>query len=177
MKSISQFIAILAAFAPALFLSLLNIQSVHSFAPSSNVNSVSSSLPVKSLTSSPFLVSKLRMAGDDAAAEAEKLREKARKLKEEVAALSGTTVEAMEAKETKVKEEEEKQVATLNADGTLYDDEAPAYRDPLSDNMRAKLMKEASTGLDSDKPQTNVILYISIVVAILVALAGGGILY
>lgn len=43
--------------------------------------------------------------------------------------------------------------------------------------MKAKLMAEASTGLDSEKPQTNVILYISVVVVILVALAGGGILY
>jgi hypothetical protein len=43
--------------------------------------------------------------------------------------------------------------------------------------MRARLTAEASTGLDSEKPQTNVILYIGIVVVILVALAGGGILF
>ena len=43
--------------------------------------------------------------------------------------------------------------------------------------MRAKLISEASTGLDSEKPQTNVILYISVVVVILVALGGSGILY
>lgn len=43
--------------------------------------------------------------------------------------------------------------------------------------MRKRLMAEASTGLDSDKKQTNVILYISIAVAILVLLGGEGILY
>ena len=43
--------------------------------------------------------------------------------------------------------------------------------------MKARLMAEASTGLDSEKPQTNVILYISVVVAVLVALGGSGILY
>ncbi len=45
------------------------------------------------------------------------------------------------------------------------------------DNMRARLMKEASTGLDAEQKQTNVILYICIAVAGLVALGGGGILY
>ena len=53
----------------------------------------------------------------------------------------------------------------------------PEYKPAISDNMRARLLKEASTGLDADKPQTNVILYISIVVAILVALGGQGILF
>lgn len=43
--------------------------------------------------------------------------------------------------------------------------------------MRARLMKEASTGLDSEQKQTNVILYICVAVAGLVALGGGGILY
>ena len=47
----------------------------------------------------------------------------------------------------------------------------------FSDDMKARLMREASTGLDADKPQTNVILYISVAVAILVALGGQGILY
>lgn len=111
---------------------------------------------------------------NDAQAEAEALREKARLLKEEAAALSGTTVEKMEAKAV---EEKAAAPAPPSTGGDLYDDEVAEYRDPLSDNMRARLMKEASTGLDSDKPQTNVILYISIVVAILVALGGSGILY
>ena len=50
-------------------------------------------------------------------------------------------------------------------------------KDGLSDSMKARLMAEASTGLDSDKKQNNTILYIGVVVAILVALAGSGILY
>merc|ERR1712038_1779112 len=111
----------------------------------------------------------LRMSSDPVE-EAEKLKEKARLLKEEVAALTGSTVEEMEAKEM-----EAKAVATTGGD--LYDDEVPEYKDPISDNMRARLMAEASTGLDSDKKQTNVILYISIAVAILVLLGGEGILY
>jgi hypothetical protein len=43
--------------------------------------------------------------------------------------------------------------------------------------MRARLMKEATRGLDSDQKQTNVILYISIGVVVLVLLGGQGILY
>jgi hypothetical protein len=38
-------------------------------------------------------------------------------------------------------------------------------------------MKEATRGLDSDQKQTNVILYISIGVVVLVLLGGQGILY
>jgi len=109
----------------------------------------------------------------DPVEEAEKLKEKARLLKEEVAALQGSTVEEME--EMEAKEEEVKAVATT--DGTFYDDEAPEYKDPLSDSMRSRLMAEASTGLDSNQKQTNVILYISIAVAVLVLLGGQGILY
>jgi len=75
--------------------------------------------------------------------------------------------------------EQEEAASKISADGTFYDDEidtAP-IKSGISDSMRAKLMAEASTGLDSEKPQTNVILYIGIVVAILVALGGSGILY
>ena len=108
----------------------------------------------------------------EAEAEAARLREKARLLKEEVAELSGTTVEEME-KSPKEPEPE----PVVNKSGDFYDDEVAPYVDPLSDNMRARLMREASTGLDSEKKQTNVILYISVVVAILVALGGQGILY
>jgi hypothetical protein len=43
--------------------------------------------------------------------------------------------------------------------------------------MRDRLIREASTGLDSEKKQTNVILYICVGVAVLVALGGSGILY
>ena len=55
--------------------------------------------------------------------------------------------------------------------------QAPEYVDPLSDNMRQRLMREASTGLDSEAKQSNVILYIGVAVAVLVALGGQGILY
>lgn len=47
----------------------------------------------------------------------------------------------------------------------------------ISDAMRARLLAEASTGLDADKKQTNVILYIIIGVAALVLLGGQGIFY
>lgn len=43
--------------------------------------------------------------------------------------------------------------------------------------MRDRLRREASTGLDPDQKQTNVLLYIMGVVAILVILGGAGILY
>mmetsp|Transcript_19730 Transcript_19730/g.24887 ORF Transcript_19730/g.24887 Transcript_19730/m.24887 type:complete len:153 (-) Transcript_19730:306-764(-) len=122
----------------------------------------------KSVSAKNFRV--VTRMSDDAAAEAEKLRAKAQALKEEVATLSGTTVEEMEKKEADAAVPEKKS-------GDLYDDEVAAYKDPLSDNMRARLMAEASTGLDSEKKQTNVILYISIAVAILVLLGGEGILY
>lgn len=76
-------------------------------------------------------------------------------------------------------QDEEAAKSKIAVDGTFYDDEidtAP-IKTGISDSMKAKLMAEASTGLDSEKPQTNTILYISVVVVILVALAGGGILY
>jgi len=65
----------------------------------------------------------------------------------------------------------------VKATGTLYDDEVEEYRDPLSDGMRQKLMREASTGLDSEQKSPNVILYISVAVAILIALGGQGIFF
>ena len=110
------------------------------------------------------------MAAEDDAA---KLLEQAKKLREEAAAMSGedaVTVVAEEKTESK----------KISADGTFYDDEVemePTRKDPLSDNMRARLIAEAQTGLDSESKQTNVILYISVFVAILVVLGGQGILY
>jgi hypothetical protein len=53
----------------------------------------------------------------------------------------------------------------------------PAKKEGISDSMRERLMREASTGLDSNKKQTNVLLYIIIGVAILVILGGQGIFY
>jgi len=103
------------------------------------------------------------MANKDAKGEAERLREKARQLKEDAASLSGKTGQ-----------ESSKKSASSN---TVYDDEVKAYKDPLSDSMRARLMKEASTGLDPNAKQTNVLLYISLVVVALVALGGSGILF
>ena len=119
----------------------------------------------------------LRMSAED---EAERLRAQAAKLREEVAEATGSTSKsALAAAELEAEAEQQTGTSTvqLNADGTVYDDETPEYRDPLSDSMRARLMKEASTGLDSNQKQTNVILYISIAVAVLVLLGGQGILY
>lgn len=47
----------------------------------------------------------------------------------------------------------------------------------MSDSMKDKLRREASSGMDSNEKQTNVILYISVAVAILVLLGGQGILF
>ena len=68
-------------------------------------------------------------------------------------------------------------VDEVKATGTFYDDEVEEYKDPLSDGMRQKLMREASSGLDSEKKSPNVILYISVAVVILIALAGQDILF
>eukprot|EP00586_Coscinodiscus_wailesii_P014581 CAMPEP_0172491702 /NCGR_PEP_ID=MMETSP1066-20121228/22563_1 /TAXON_ID=671091 /ORGANISM="Coscinodiscus wailesii, Strain CCMP2513" /LENGTH=162 /DNA_ID=CAMNT_0013260871 /DNA_START=136 /DNA_END=624 /DNA_ORIENTATION=- len=116
----------------------------------------------------PDILNTLNMAGD-AEAEAQRLREQAQKLREEVASMSPPPVE--EAKT------EEVVVQTVQKSGDLYDDEVAEYKDPLSDTMRKRLMAEASTGLDSDKPQTNVILYISLGIIVLILLGGQGILY
>ena len=61
----------------------------------------------------------------------------------------------------------------------MYDDEPmlEPERDPLSNTMKERLIREASTGLDSEKPQTNVIAIIGVVVAILVAVGGKDILF
>lgn len=101
----------------------------------------------------------------DAESEAAKLKEQAAKLREEAAAAAGVSVD---------------ELMTKSGDGTLYDDEtdvAQAPRDNVSNAMKERLRREASTGLDSNQSQTNVILYISVGVAILVILGGQGILY
>jgi hypothetical protein len=43
--------------------------------------------------------------------------------------------------------------------------------------MKERLIREASTGLDADKPQNNVILYIIGIVSLLVILGGKDIFY
>ena len=53
----------------------------------------------------------------------------------------------------------------------------PAPKEGISDAMKQRLMREASTGLDPDAKQTNVILYIIIGVAVLVIAGGAGIFY
>ena len=53
----------------------------------------------------------------------------------------------------------------------------PAQKEGISDSMKQRLLREASTGLDSDQKQTNVILYIVAAVALLVIIGGQGIFY
>jgi hypothetical protein len=43
--------------------------------------------------------------------------------------------------------------------------------------MKERLRREASSGLDADAKQNNVILYISAAVVVLIILGGSGILY
>lgn len=66
-----------------------------------------------------------------------------------------------------------------NKDGTFYDDEKEpeVKKEGLSDSMRAKLLSEASTGLDSEQKQTNVLLYVILGVGVLVLLGGQGIFF
>ena len=61
----------------------------------------------------------------------------------------------------------------------FYDDEKEpeVKKEGISDSMKAKLMAEAGTGLDPNKAQTNVLLYIIAGVAVLVLLGGQGVLY
>jgi hypothetical protein len=62
--------------------------------------------------------------------------------------------------------------------GTYYDDEVePAPKVGISNSMKERLMREASSGLDSEKKQTNVLLYVILGVAVLVLLGGQGILF
>jgi hypothetical protein len=55
-------------------------------------------------------------------------------------------------------------------------DTAPV-KDGISDSMKARLMKEAATGLDSETAQPNVILYIILGVAVLAVAGGAGVFY
>ena len=63
--------------------------------------------------------------------------------------------------------------------GTFYDDEADSApkKDGISGGMKERLRREASTGLDADTKQTNVLLYIMLGIAALVILGGQGIFY
>jgi hypothetical protein len=79
----------------------------------------------------------------------------------------------------KMSDDESTEVPKMNEDGTVYDDEVdPAPRkSALSDSMKARLIAEASTGLNSDQKQSNVLLYIILGVAVLVLLGGQGIFF
>jgi len=103
----------------------------------------------------------------DAENDVEKLRAQAQKLREEAAAAAGVSVEELTA------------ASKQNADGTVYDDEPmlEPIRDTMSETMKERLRREASAGLDSNASQTNVILYISVAIALLVAAGGQGILF
>ena len=61
-------------------------------------------------------------------------------------------------------------------DPCIQYDSAPK-KAQLSDSMRNRLLAEASTGLDPDAKQTNVLLYIMAGVAVLVILGGQGIFF
>ena len=76
-------------------------------------------------------------------------------------------------------EDSEETKAVISPDGTFYDDEVDSAppKEGISDSMRERLMREASTGLDADTKNTNVILYIILGVAVLVVLGGAGIFY
>jgi hypothetical protein len=50
-------------------------------------------------------------------------------------------------------------------------------KEGISDSMKARLMKEAGTGLDSETKQSNVILYIILGVAVLAVAGGAGVFY
>jgi exo-beta-1,3-glucanase (GH17 family) len=103
----------------------------------------------------------------DAENDVEKLRAQAQKLREEAAAAAGVSVEELTA------------ASKQNADGTVYDDEPmlEPIRDTMSETMKERLRREASAGLDSNASQTNVILYISVAIVLLVAAGGQGILF
>lgn len=101
----------------------------------------------------------------DPAAEAAKLREQALKLRQEAADAAGVSVEELTAQ-------------IKNGDGTIYDDEIlEPPRENVSNSMKERLRREASTGLDSNERSPNTILYISAAVVVLVALGGKGILF
>jgi hypothetical protein len=101
---------------------------------------------------------------NDAESEAAKLKQQAQKLREEAAEAAGVSVEELMA-------------SVKSGTVTVYDDETEVPKENLSSTMKERLMREAATGLDSNKSQTNVILYISVGIALLVLIGGQGILF
>jgi hypothetical protein len=102
------------------------------------------------------------MSGD-AESEAQRLMEQAKKLREEAASIETTSGSPVPGKTSSSK--------------ALYDDEVAPEKDPISSEMRNRLLREASSGLDSEKKQVNVILYISVFISLLVLIGGQGILF
>jgi len=71
--------------------------------------------------------------------------------------------------------------ATTTDDGALYDDQIPARKETMSNNMMDKLRKEATTSFgvsnDPNVKSPPIILYISAVIGLLVIVGGKGTLY
>eukprot|EP00584_Thalassiosira_punctigera_P011962 CAMPEP_0172553124 /NCGR_PEP_ID=MMETSP1067-20121228/48629_1 /TAXON_ID=265564 ORGANISM="Thalassiosira punctigera, Strain Tpunct2005C2" /NCGR_SAMPLE_ID=MMETSP1067 /ASSEMBLY_ACC=CAM_ASM_000444 /LENGTH=167 /DNA_ID=CAMNT_0013341241 /DNA_START=129 /DNA_END=632 /DNA_ORIENTATION=+ len=129
------------------------------YAPMKRVSGLAAP-PPSSLSRSRCISGGLCMSSDPEA-EAAKLREQAQKLREEAAEAAGVSVQEL-----------------TSGDGTVYDDEMlEPPRENVSSAMKERLIREASTGLDSNKSQPNVILYISVAVALLVLVGGQGVLY
>lgn len=56
-------------------------------------------------------------------------------------------------------------------------DPIPTSKVGISESMKDRLIREASTGMDSEQKQTNVLLYIIAAVGVLVLLGGKDVLY
>ncbi|KAL3802843.1 hypothetical protein HJC23_007620 [Cyclotella cryptica] len=100
----------------------------------------------------------------DAESEAAKLKQQAQKRQEEVAKAAGVSVEELIA-------------SVKSGTGTVYNDKTEVLKENLLSAMKERLICVASTGLDSNKSQTNVILYYSVAVALLFLIGGQGILF
>mmetsp|Transcript_14305 Transcript_14305/g.22075 ORF Transcript_14305/g.22075 Transcript_14305/m.22075 type:complete len:170 (-) Transcript_14305:149-658(-) len=160
------FIALVAAasaFAPSEMPSARKNAASTSYAQMKRVNGFAASLNSRNRICNGGVC---KMASD-ADTDVEKLRAQAQKLREEAAAAAGVSVEELTT------------ATKPNADGTVYDDEPmlEPIRDTMSDSMKERLRREASAGLDSNSSQTNVILYISAAVVLLVLAGGQGILF
>jgi len=128
-------------------------------------------------TSPDDRVAELKAAAAKAREDAERLSAELKQSKEEPTTEKKPAESATQT--TAVSVAPQQKTAQVAADGTFYDDEIEfiPQKDGISDSMKARLMKEASTGLDSESKQTNTILYISAAVAVLVLIGGSGILF
>ncbi|KAK1749177.1 hypothetical protein QTG54_001116 [Skeletonema marinoi] len=160
---IAALVAVTNAFAPSEMPSARKNAASTSYAQMKRVNGFAASFNNRSRVCNGGVC---KMASD-AENDVEKLRAQAQKLREEAAAAAGVSVEELTA------------ASKQNADGTVYDDEPmlEPIRDTMSETMKERLRREASAGLDSNASQTNVILYISVAIVLLVAAGGQGILF